>query len=263
VKDSFLTRRALLSGGLASVALGVAGCSGGVPGYDRNSSSRSRCVDKESLTRRGSIGAATLIYEVSERAEPLYLDATFADRLEAWWASWNTLSRYGGATQMWNYGSYVTRDCSSWHAAGRALDISRLRGDGNLLVSCRTDLWDDLPAARVAQLNREYWTLAASLHMYFAYVLTRYFDSAHANHIHVDNSGSGDQLSVFNPRSRVQNQAVQAIATHVWGIPTDVTGQWRDAEPVAGQMLQQLGLSGNLTRGDNWQLWLKASVTRG
>ena len=264
-----VSRRTLLLGPLA---LPLAGCATskvaatGPGDTSGDGSDRGRwCVDSSSMTQHGSIGSARLVYDVTGQASPFGFDEAFHRQLTRWLADWNQRSRYGAVQQIWTFGAYVEggSNCHSYHAAGRALDIARLRSGGRTLVSCRTDLWGSMTASEQAGLNRRYWTLAASLHQHFAYVLTHYYDSAHDNHIHVDNGRSGGDMSVFDPESQVQCQAVQAISTHIWGRPAEVTGRWDDTGVVASVLLREVGRRGDLTRGDNWQALLGASVTRG
>ncbi|WP_203567695.1 extensin family protein [Aestuariimicrobium ganziense] len=239
----------------------------GVPwpteGGDPAEREQAECVDASSLLRTDTIGSARLVYEVNGRASSMGFDPGFHRQLTTWLADWNTTSRYRGVRDLWSYGAHVNKDgCRSWHASGRAFDISRLRAGDNLLVSCRTDLWHEVSPARRTDLTRRYWTLAASLHLHFAYVLTHHFDARHDNHIHVDNSVSGSGMSRFTTRSRVQNQAVQAICASIWGRGGDVTGEWNDARRQVTPVLDDLGL-GNLTKQETWQRFLRASVARG
>ena len=191
------------------------------------------------------------------------IDGAFAAQLDRWLADWNATSRHPGATQLWSYGAHVTKDeCRSWHANGRAFDISRLRAGDRLLVSARTDLWHTVDADQQERLRRRYWALTASLSLHFSYVLHHHFDPAHANHLHVDNAVSGNGMSRFEKRSRVQNQTVQAICQTLWGQPGEVTGEWSDTRAQAGPVLDRLGLS-DLGRQESWQAFLRASVPRG
>ena len=52
------------------------------------------------------------------------------------------------------------------------------------------------------------------------------YDAEHPADIHVDNGRSGTGPTEFDPGSITQVQAVQAIATYVWGRPTEITGRW-------------------------------------
>ena len=94
-------------------------------------------------------------------------------------------------------------------------------------------------------------------------MLTYRFDAAHANHIHVDNGMSGAGRSTFSGRSRVQNQAVQAICQYIWSLPAPDTGRWDAATRDAVRtVLEGLGVRGSLTNQEVWQEFLHASVAR-
>lgn len=232
-------------------------------GTDNGEEPHATCADPSALRRADHIGRAALVYELDERRQAMRFQPGFHDQLSRWLAEWNEHSRYGGVRQIWGYGAYVPKDdCRSWHAEGRAFDISRLRAGDRLLVSARTDLWHEVSPARRADLERRYWTLAASLHLHFAYVLTHHFDALHANHIHVDNGISGSHMSRFDRESRVQNQAVQAICRSIWGQTGEVTGEWADTRTIATPVLSQLGIS-DLRKQSTWQGFLRASVARG
>ncbi|GAA1389347.1 extensin family protein [Luteococcus peritonei] len=273
-----LDRRHLLIGGAGALGLGLLGTAAAravehglpsssdwVPGAGDGGPAgpHASCVDASALTPSARIGRAKIIYEPSQTARTMRFDPGFLRQLERWMADWDATSRYGGATQLWSYGAHVLKDeCRSWHANGRALDISRLRSGGQLLVSARTDLWAQAPAAQQARLRRRYWTLAASLHLHFAYVLTHHFDDLHRNHLHVDNALSGSGMSRFDRSSRVQNQAVQAICQTIWQRSGEISGEWADSRAQVGPVLDQLGLS-DLRKQATWQAFLRASVERG
>ena len=126
----------------------------------------------------------------------------FAGQLDAWLADLaGDLGR--AATRLRTYGTWTDggAHCASWHDAGRAFDLARLRLADGSVVSCRYDLWRDRPAAELEAGLRSYWALAAGLHLHFAYVLTYLYNAQHHNHIHVDNGRSGPALSTFRQRS--------------------------------------------------------------
>lgn len=222
-----------------------------------------KCVAASALPLVPRLGSATLVYEPTAQPAAMRFDPGFLEQLTRWLADFNTTSRYGRPRQIWSYGAHVIKqECASWHAEGRAFDFSRLRVGDKVLVSCREDLWHTATATQQASLRRRYWTLAASLHLHFAYVLTHHFDAAHRNHIHVDNGISGSGMSRFDPDSRVQNQAVQAICAEIWGRPGEVTGSWAEARHHVAPVLDQLGVR-DLTKQQTWQAFLRASVQRG
>ena len=111
------------------------------------------------------------------------------------------------------------------------------------------------------EARRDYWTLAAGLHLRFADVLTYLYNADHANHIHVDNGRSGSQPSSFRSRSRVQVQAVQALCSYRWNTPVELTGRWDAATQRASrEVLDRLGIGGELQNGDRWSQFLTASA---
>lgn len=267
------SRRGVLVGGVATLGLAGLGLAGldkvltgpGLPGLGGGSATREQptCLDASQLVPASRIGRARIIYEPTGKAATMRFDAGFLGQLERWMVDFEATSRYGGATQVWSYGAHVVKDqCRSWHANGRAFDISRLRTGSTPVVSAREDLWHEASPQRQTELRRRYWTLAASLHLHFAYVLTHHFDQEHRNHIHVDNGISGAGMSTFSRGSRVQNQAVQAICQTIWGQPGEVTGQWDETREQAGPVLAGLGLR-DLRRQETWQGFLRASVQRG
>ncbi|WP_432558311.1 twin-arginine translocation signal domain-containing protein [Granulicoccus sp. GXG6511] len=258
-----LSRRRFLTGLAAAGALGVTGCT--VPSFpDPPTRERARCVPRAELARHGEIGAARLHYDIDGEPRPVHFDAGFHRQLESWWADWRETSGLGDANRIDNFGAWIDGRgaCDSWHHAGRAFDLGRIRRDGDVLVSCREDVWagtSDEP-----QRRRGYWALAAHLHIHFAHVLTYLFDAAHRNHIHLDNGLSGSGLSTFRPGSRVQVQVVQASARWLFDEPVEITGRL-DAETrrAAESVLDSLGLRGGLTSADNWHAYLRAAAGRG
>ena len=252
--------RGLAAAVLAPVAL--TGCSvveDGSPLPSRVARPRATCVAASAMETYADLGGARLVYEVNDRPTRFRIEPAFAGQFEAWIADWNALT--GTTTRsLGTYGSWLADDgaCNSWHHAGRAFDVARVDTGGGELASCRYDLWGaDPPQGRLAA----YWALAASLHAHFAYVLTYLYDDAHANHIHVDNGLFGPERSSFSGRSRVQNEAVQAICEHVWSVPVPVSGSWDPATRASVRtVLDRLDLRGNLTTPDVWQEFLRGSV---
>ena len=262
------TRRTLL--GAAGVAA-LAACS--APGGLAPNPSRERatCVNKGALTPIRRLGRVELIYEAGQNpaeADPsrFFIDDGFHAQLLTWQAFWEANSGFEPADQLWTYGVWTEARsaCDSWHHSGRAFDLSRLRRGGRDQVSLRYDRFTDESPDRLARRLRDYWRLAASLHLHFAYVLSYLFDDEHLNHIHVDNGRSGTELSRFAPGSRVQVQAVQALCTYVWDLPVALTGRWdRPTRRASATVLDQLGMRGDVSDGqERWQSFLTASVRR-
>ncbi len=253
-------RRRVLLGTVGFAALGVAGC-GLWPDGDGE---RPTCVARSALTGHDSLGDAPLRYEVDDQGRTFSFDTAFYDRLIDWLGFFREQT---GSTvsAISTYGSWTDGgvECSSWHNAGRAFDLARLRHQGSDVISCRYDQWRTAPAAQQRPLLRRYWATAASLHHHFRDVLTYLFDDQHLNHIHVDNGQTGAELSTFTGQSRVQIHAVQAICSHVWDRPVPIDGLWADAtKQVAAEITNGLGVGDDLGDADTWRAFLRASTAR-
>jgi hypothetical protein len=264
-------RRQLLRMG-AGLALGAGaaatGCSPGT-GADPDDSTGARsqpsCVPRSALDPHGDIAGLPLVYEISRRPTTFWFDGAFHNQLTEW-AKALPESLGKPADQLRTYGSWISGSgrCTSWHNAGRAFDLAQIRTADGRLVSCRHDLWSTESGAALERRLEAYSRVAASLHLRFAYVLTYLYDARHHNHIHVDNGRSGAELSTFSSRSRVQVQAVQAIATYLWRREVPITGRWdRATRTATGAILADLGLPGSLTDAGSWRGFLTGARTRG
>lgn len=255
-----LERRALLGLGVMGVTAGLVGCRA-----DGSTPDPVRCVPRSALTSTNNIDGKALLYEENGRQQSFALDANFLAQVIAWQRWWSGNSGLADHDQLWTYGTWIDGGgtCDSRHNEGRAFDISRLRARQQPVVSCRYDLWSKLSTDQMTWHTRRYWSLAASLHAHFAYVLTHLFDDLHANHIHVDNARSPDGVVRFEPGSRAQCQALQAICTHLWDTPVEQTGQWdRPTRRASSTVVQRVGGTGDAARADNWQLIMKGSAGR-
>ena len=260
VPGQSVSRRRLLGLGLgAGVAVGttaLAGCTPGgsswpdLPDVGRRESPT--CVARSTLPRYARLADLPLVYEVGQRRSEFAIEPGFAGQLEAWVTDLRDLTGWR-IDQLWTYGTWTDGGdaCDSWHNAGRAFDLSRLRLEGRTFVSARYDLWRDETGADLARAQRAYWALAASLHKHFAYVLTYRYNAQHHNHLHVDNGRSGAEPSSYSSRSQAQVQAVEGILEHVW-----------DGAPLE-RVLADLQLTDSLTDQPTWSGFLTASIRQG
>lgn len=223
-------------------------------------------VRASQLTSYRQLAGSQLRYEVDNVPARFPMDAAFASQLDASLRSHWQARRWGVPGQLSCLGTHrqaPAEQASSWHHAGRAFDLAAVRTTaGRDLVSCRFDRWGNGPD-HAAQAGA-YWRIAATLHRDFAYVLTYLYDSAHHDHIHLDNGLSGSERSRFT-RSRVQVQAVQAICTYVWDRPVELSGRWDSATADAtDEVLAGVGAGGRLGRitrsQDAWHTFLSATA---
>lgn len=214
------------------------------------------CQTPDSLVEFSTIGGATLGYEIGRTITSYKADPRFVELLEGWAEDWSTMSGLGALSTIWSYGAWVDK-CSSFHGAGRAFDIAEVE-HVNGSVSCRHDIWGPGTATQ----QRDYWRLAASLHLHFGYTLTHLFDQAHQNHIHVDNARSEWGASTFQASSRVQVQMVQAASRHVFGADVEVNGTWDDQTRDALRPIQaSYGITRPIADADGWREFLRATAT--
>jgi hypothetical protein len=260
--------------GLGMVGAGAYAATRGVPGLPdipglsgpspREQWRRPVPVTCDVLQARTAVGSADHVYEVSGRRARYYVTAEFGRRLDAWLAL-HELHTGQRVDTVRSYGGWVPGKPSSWHTAGEAFDLARVRTGATDLVSLRYDVWQDAPARELRTRLRAYWRLAAGLHHEFADVLTYLYDGAHANHIHVDIGRFGAERPRLIRRSRVQAQAVQAMCRHVWDrTDVEVTGTYDDATRTAtSEILETVGGPGELADSrEAWQAFMVATLRR-
>lgn len=214
------------------------------------------CRTPDSLVEFSTLAGGTLGYEVGRTTTSYRADPRFVELLEGWAEDWATLSGLGAITTIWSYGAYVDK-CQSFHSAGRAFDIAEVSHERGS-VSCRYDAWGPGTATQ----TKDYWRLAASLHLHFGYTLTHLYNAAHNNHIHVDNAVSGWEGTSFRERSRAQVHMVQAACQQVFGAAVDITGRYDDQTRSALRAIQSsLGITRPLSDTDGWREFLKATAS--
>ena len=219
------------------------------------------------------IWGAPTYYEPTGTAASFRYNATFYNRLETWLAFWyaNTPVSWLTPLRVWSYGCYVNRNdgCVSMHNYGRAFDISRIYATVNGSLSrvfyARYDLWRTLTGSALTTTRKRYWATAASIHYHFKYVLTYAYNSAHWNHIHMDNQVSGGGNSTFSTGSRSQIVHVQAVCTYIWGYATTIDGIWGpQTDGNSRRVLSRIGRSGGLTTSQtNWLEFNRTSTRFG
>lgn len=215
------------------------------------------------LQARTKVGSAAYVYEIDGKPTTYYVTPAFGTRLERWMAL--HVAETGQAPdRVHSYGAWAPGNDRSWHSSGEAFDLARLRLGGKDLASARYDQWRDDTAAEVRLRLRAYWRLAAGLHIEFADVLTYLFDSAHANHMHVDTGRFGPSGAPrLIRRSGAQVQAVQAMCVHVWGqSKVQVNGEFDSAtRDATTRVIEENGGRGELSDGvEAWRAFMLATL---
>ncbi|WP_299441386.1 extensin family protein [uncultured Phycicoccus sp.] len=214
------SRRLLLGGALATTALGGLGLAtaGGAAAHG-------------TLQTYSGINGARTHYEGTGSAASWAYRPSFHDRLNSWLQFWNdnTPSGWADASEVWGYGAHTDHRTSEAHNNGRGFDLSRIyTGSGpTRRFYARYDIWKDWAEDDSKRTTRRrYWATSAACHHHFRNVLTYLYNSAHWNHIHIDNLVSGSGNSTFSTSSEAQVMHVQASCKFVWGLGTTIDGVW-------------------------------------
>ncbi len=93
---------------------------------------------------------------------------------------------YDTLTYLVLAGAYVCRNdgCVSLHNYGRAIDLDRVSWSNGLV----SDPYFHHHASSYRRVRRRYLALDAVCRRYFRYVLDGYYNSAHTDHVHMDDS---------------------------------------------------------------------------
>lgn len=252
--ECMTTRRTFLAG---TAAVLLAGCGGGDGDEPPSNGGGQHCRTPGELVDFDRVGTGTLVYDETGRATSMKIEPKFLSQLHTWSEDWAQLSGLGAVKSVTSLGAYVDK-CSSYHQIGQAFDISAIEHEGGD-VSLHYDQWQPGSDRQL----RDYWRLAASLHLHFSYTLAYSYNEQHHNHIHFDNLVSGSGLTSFAPSSRTQVQLVQHACRHVFGHDVPVSGDY-DAQTKDGVRLvqQRAGLTVPLAQQEGWHGFLRA-VARG
>jgi hypothetical protein len=264
-----ITRRTAF--GLGAVALaGSAGLiTAGTATADETGAEATKCVPTSTLVQHGAVGGATLYYDDGSPSPAGGLfNENFHSRLVNWRLFYNNNNPWSLLSGIYHLGVLRPGDDDSWHCAGRALDISRGFGTdaGNATqFSARYDQWKTTTGDTRMFYERRYWAAAASLHYFFRDTLTYRFNTAHHNHIHVDNGQNGINLTTFSTGSGTQVESVQAMLHFIWGY-SDRQTTWSESVDGArcAAVLARIGYGGRITTGQRyWLAFLQATLRRG
>lgn len=206
-------------------------------------------------------------YEIGGVRSAFAYRPTFYTRMEEWEEFYynNTPTNWLRPFRIDTFGVHVDKG-SEAHDNGRGFDIAQIfatiNGSLNSVAHMRYDLWKNTGGATT---KARYWAAAASLHYHFRHVLTYFYNSAHHDHIHIDNLVSVGSNSEFETNSNAQVEFVQATLRYVWGYSLPVDGVWDTAtRNLTADAIARAGGSGNLTTSQsNWLLFNRASTRFG
>jgi hypothetical protein len=211
------------------------------------------------------------VYEGNGAITPFGYLPSFHSQLDEWLQFWynNTPSNFDTPFRVWSYGAHTDDRESVAHNAGRGFDLTRIYttgSDGDLHRGFRADydVWRNFSGDDLALTRRRYWATSASAHYHFRWVLTYLYNSAHWDHIHIDNTQSGIAKPAFEA-DITQVQHVQACCRFIWGTGTYIDGIWGDeSKRHSHEVLQRIGKDGFLaTSKEHWQAFNRASVRKG
>ncbi|MGH3735296.1 MAG: twin-arginine translocation signal domain-containing protein [Micromonosporaceae bacterium] len=256
-----MSRRGLLSGvGAAAGALAVGATS---PLWTPAEPAEAH----GSLSRYCYVDGARTYYEGNGAATCFYYRPSFHTRCNYVVDLWdnNTPSGYGRPWRMWSYGVHTDHRTSTAHNNGRGFDFTRMyvtiNGSLARRFYARYDRWSGTSSA--ATERRRYWGTAAACHYRLRNVLTYYYNSAHHNHIHMDNLVSGTGNSTFSTGSTTQVQSAQAMCRWIWGKSTAIDGVWGpQTRQHTHEVLVRIGKGGYLTSGQSYWLAFNRATTR-
>ena len=127
----------------------------------------------------------------------------------------------GYSTLQWiGHIGFATCDTTSCHAAGRAMDMTKLVWNGNVCEPCAKDHTGDRTK------KRRYLAVDATLRMYFKWVLDGWFDASHDNHIHASNHFTNLDNVVLDRAASSDTFFVQAVCNNFNGAGLMVDGSW-------------------------------------
>ncbi len=172
----------------------------------------------------------------------LTVNRPFAERLDQWALNLNHWtytypSSSGRKFIAWigEVGALACHRPTAAHNRGRGLDLCHIRFTDGDFVDMNT-------SHRSSGLHqRRYLAVAANLRRFFGTVLTVHYNSAHRDHIHVDDLTA---VAPIRTDKRTDTTLVQSAANLLNGTNIAVDGIWgSNTQAAYVQLLQEFGLS--------------------
>lgn len=153
----------------------------------------------------------------------------------------NTYAHYAGYGSIQWIGNVGAAVCKpGCHSSGRALDVTAMSFDSSsfdLNVAWRS-------SQSIAQ-QRGYLAIWAGLRIYCKTVLTNSYNSAHRDHIHIDNDGNGGSAPpAIRTSARTDTTLIQTACKLLDGATLSVDGIWGPATTRAyDNLLDRLNMN--------------------
>lgn len=130
-------------------------------------------------------------------------------------ASYYGGSAFGTLNFVGHAGAYVCKD--GCHGKGRAFDMNYLQWNGYTL-----NIYGGAHASGTLSVRRRYLAVDAEVRYYMKYTLDGWYNSAHANHIHMDNHTA----VVLSKSSSSDVKFVQAVCNNFNSAGLSIDGVW-------------------------------------
>ena len=157
-------------------------------------------------------------------------------------------------------GVYFCRNdgCTSWHNYGRAMDLDRVYWSSTR----QADPYYQDHIAPSRRKRRRYLAVEAVSRRHFRYVLDGYYDTAHTDHIHMDDSALP---LVHDKDSRSGVVFVQQCCNEFLGYTLPVSGVWTSETQTAFRRSRRLlGVATDPRYSEAaWRTWCERAAAHG
>ena len=253
-------RRFLLTTAVAAgaVVLGAAGTAGTAAASDSEAFPAGLVPMGATEKSFSAIDGVPIYYDRNGYLQAYTFRCTFGfyDRLVSWKRRLAALSGgYGGLSYFASAGTYVNKPGA--HGLGRAIDIDQVVWAG---AACRPINREY--ASGTLAVRRRYLAVDAVTRGTFRYVLDGWYDAAHQDHIHADDTALP---TVCRTSSRSDTVFVQATCNNFTGTALAVDGVWGSrTEAAFDTATARLGVTGDPHSSSTaWITWTERAAARG
>src|SRR5215207_9074264 len=258
-RDFFRLAGAATAVAAGAAVLGTAGSAEASPSETFPSGLSTLGATEKAFT---SIDGVPIYYDRNGSLQRLtfYCTNTFYNRLVTWKRrlvaiSAGAGSAYSSLSYFATAGTYVNKPGA--HGLGRAIDIDQVVWSG---AACRPINLEY--ASSTLSVRRRYLALDAVTRGTFRYVLDGWYDAAHRDHIHADDTALP---TVCLTSSRSDTVFVQATCNAFIGSSLAVDGAWGSLTQAAfATASSRLGVTGDThTSSTAWITWTERAAARG